>query len=262
MGKWAYSTEGFDRSVHTIDGVETVVYEIGEGPRLVYFHGGGTYPGFEWARDFADSFRMILPQHPNFGESGDAPFGTIDDYMLHYEMVFAALGLEHFHLMGASMGGHFAARYAGAHRDEIGRLVLVSPAGLKSENASIPDFSKVSPEELPGMFVADRAWLEPYWPSDPSPEWLALRAREQAAAFGTREDISETDRRLKEVLAGYEAPVLLLWGEHDRIVPTGFIPDWQALLPGAEVAIIPGGAHLLLDESAEARRVAKEWLLG
>jgi len=34
------------------------------------------------------------------------------------------------------------------------------------------------------------------------------------------------------------------------------------LLPGAEVAIIPGGGHLLLDESEEARRAAKEWLLG
>ena len=55
--------------------------------------------------------------------------------------------------------------------------------------------------------------------------------------------------------------MLLLWGSADQVVPTGFIPDWQKALPGADVEVIPGGAHLLLDENAQARRVAKEWLL-
>jgi len=25
------------------------------------------------------------------------------------------------------------------------------------------------------MFVTDPAWIEPYWPAEPSPEWLAVR---------------------------------------------------------------------------------------
>ena len=263
MSKWAYSTEGFERSTHMIDGVETVVYAIGpqDAPPVVYFHGGGTYHGFEWARDFADAFRMILPYHPNFGESGDAPFTAIADYMLHYEMLFAALGLERFHLMGASTGGHFAARYAGAHRDEIDRLVLQAAAGLLSENASLPPFHEISHADTPKWLVADLDWVAPFWPAEPSEEWMALRERELRAVTASREDLAETDRLLKQALAGYDGPVLLLWGEQDRTVPTGYIPDWQAILPGAEVAVIPGGAHLLLDESAEARRVAKEWLL-
>jgi hypothetical protein len=37
MSKWAYSTEGFDRIVHRVDGIETVTYAIGEGEPLVYF---------------------------------------------------------------------------------------------------------------------------------------------------------------------------------------------------------------------------------
>jgi len=260
MSTWAYSTEGFKRSTWRIDGVETVVYEIGSGDPVVYFHGGGTYHGFEWARDFADSFRMILPIHPGFGESGDGTFTGMDDYILHYEMLFAAMGLETFDLMGASMGGHMAARYAGEHRDEIGRLILVSPAGLKSERASIPDWSKIPPDEQRAMFVADLAWLDPFWPEEPGPEWLALRQREGAAAMRTREDIEATDRKLREVLAGFDRPVLLLWGEIDKVVPVGFIPDWQFVLPGADTAVIPGGGHLLLDESIASRRAAKEFL--
>lgn len=260
MSKWAYSTEGFRRSVYRIDGVETVIYEIGEGEPVVYFHGGGTYHGFEWARDFADSFRMILPYHPNFGESGDADFTSVRDYVLHYEMLFAAMGLERFHLMGASTGGHFAARYAGAHRDEVDRLVLNAPAGLLSENASIPDWSKIDHARTPEWLVVDTEWLEPYWPREPSKEWMDLRLRELGAVMASREDLRETDRLLHEALAGYEGPVLLLWGEADRTVPTGFIPDWQELLPQAEVAIIPDAGHLLLDESVAARLATLEWL--
>jgi len=259
---WAYSTEGFERTVHRIDGVESVVYAIGEGAPLVYFHGGGTYHGFEWARDFADAFRVYAPIHPNFGESGDADFAGLDDYLTHYEMLFAALGLEEFHLVGASMGGHMAARYAGEHAEEIGRLALVSPAGLKSSNAAIPDFSKIAPADLPAMFVADPAWLEPFWPSRPSEEWLALRARESAAAFRTREEPEVSDAKLRVALEGFDRPSLLLWGGADRIVPPGFIPDWQAVLPEAELAVIEGGGHLLLDESVPSREALRRFLLG
>ena len=261
----AYSTEGFTRSTWRIDGIETVVYEIGpkntDAHPVVYFHGGGTYHGFEWARDFADTFRMIVPIHPDFGESGDAGFTGMGEYIQHYEMLFAAMGLETFHLMGASMGGHMAARYAGEHRDETGRLILIAPAGLKSDTASIPDWTRIAPAEARAMFAADLAWLDPYWPAEPSREWLALREREAGASMRTREDIELTDRKMREALAGFDRPVLLLWGSADRVVPTGFIPDWQEVLPHAEVAAIPGGAHLLLDEFEEARRVAKEWLL-
>lgn len=266
MSEFAYSTEGFTRTAWRIDGVESVVYEIGpedaDAPVAVYFHGGGTYHGFEWARDFAHRFRMVVPIHPGFGESGDGDFTTMDDYVLHYEMLFAAMGLDHFHLIGASMGGHMAARYAGQHEEAIDRLILVSPAGLKSDRASIPDWSKVPPGEMRAMFVADLAWLDPFWPEEPGPEWLALRQREAGAAMRTREDIEHTDRRLREVLAGFDRPTLLLWGSADQVVPTGFIPDWQAVLPGADLAVIEGGAHLLLDESADARKAALDFLQG
>jgi pimeloyl-ACP methyl ester carboxylesterase len=233
MNKWAYSTEGFDRIVHRVDGIETVTYAIGQGEPLVYFHGGGTFHGFEWVRPLADEFRVFCPYHPNFGESGDAAFDGIGDYASHYELLFPALGLDTFHLAGASMGGHMAARYAAANPGDIDKLVLVSPAGLKSEHASMPDFSRIAPQDLPKMFVADPAWIEPFWPSEPSPEWLAVRQRESAAAFASREDLAATDRALRQGLEGFDRPTLLLWGEADRIVPLGYARDWQDVLPHA-----------------------------
>jgi pimeloyl-ACP methyl ester carboxylesterase len=262
MSKWAYSTEGFDRIVHRVDGIETVTYAIGRGEPLVYFHGGGTFHGFEWVRPLANEFRVYCPYHPNFGESGDAPFDQMADYVQHYEMLFPALGLDTFHLAGASMGGHMAARYAAANPGDIDRLVLISAAGLKSERASVANFAGVAPEDIPKMFVTDPEWIEPYWPANPSPEWLAVRQRESRAAFASREDVDATDRALRQGLKGFDRPTLILWGEKDRVVPLAMAQDWLEVLPHAELEVIPNGSHLLPDEFPEAVDVLRSYLRG
>ncbi len=56
-----------------IDGVDTVIKVIGKGPAVLALHGAATIEGYEWARDLADRFRIYLPFHPGFGESGPAP---------------------------------------------------------------------------------------------------------------------------------------------------------------------------------------------
>lgn len=262
MTKWAYSTEGFERIVRRVEGVESVTYAIGEGEPLVYFHGGGTFHGFEWVRALANEFRVYCPYHPNFGESGDAPFDQMADYVAHYELLFPALGLDTFHLAGASMGGHMAARYAAANPGDIDKLVLNAPAGLISQNAAMPDFAQVAPQDLPKMFVTDPKWIEPFWPADPSPEWQALRDRESRAAFASREDIATTDRALRQGLKGFDRPTLLIWGEADRIVPPSYAKDWQEVLPHAELALIPNGSHLLFDEFPAAVEALQNFLEG
>ena len=260
MQKWAYSTDGYERTVHRIDGIETVVYAIGQGEPLVYFHGGGTFHGFEWSRALANDFRVYHPIHPNFGESGDAPFDQMADYVTRYEMLFPALGLDTFHLAGASMGGHMAARYAAANPGDIDKLVLNAAAGLKSDQAQVGNFGQVAPDQIRFMFVTDPAWIEPYWPTNPTPEWQALRDREQRAAFASREDADATDRALRQGLKGFDRPTLLLWGEKDKVVPPSFVQEWQEVLPEAEVAMIPNGSHLLLDEFPAAVEALRNFL--
>ncbi len=150
MSEFAYSMAGFTRHETEVNGIAQIWWEIGAGaPQsspCVYFHGGGTYHGFDWARDWADRFRMILPHHPNFGESGDADFNCMDDYAAHYRAFFAAIGLARFDLIGASMGGYLAATYAARNQAQIGKLVLVSPAGLRSDQAPFPNFAAIPPE--------------------------------------------------------------------------------------------------------------------
>ena len=83
----------FVREEMTIDGVKTVVHSAGSGEPLVLFHGAGTVDGFDFAEPWTDKFRVIVPYHPGFGESGDDPtFTDIHDYVMHYLELFDALG--------------------------------------------------------------------------------------------------------------------------------------------------------------------------
>ena len=65
----------FVREELTIDGVKTVVHTAGKGDPLVLFHGAGTVDGFDFAETWADKFRVIVPYHPGFGDSGADPQG-------------------------------------------------------------------------------------------------------------------------------------------------------------------------------------------
>jgi len=260
MSETAYSTEGFTAHEASVNGIAHIWWEIGEGSPCVYFHGGGTYHGFEWARDWAGHFRMILPHHPNFGESGDADFNSIADYAAHYRAFFDMLGLTRFHLVGASMGGYLAATYAAHNAAQIDRLVLVSPAGLRHPRAPFPDFANIPPEQHPALFAADPDWIAPYWPARPGPQWMALRIREASASMRARGEPDVTYAQLLEDLDVLGVPTLLLWGAKDRILPLPLLEEWQHRLPQAKSVVIPDGSHLLLDEFVEAREAALEFL--
>src|SRR3989304_2779425 len=66
----------------SVNGVDAVVLTAGEGEPLVFFHGAGTVTGFDALLPLAERCRLIVPNHPGFGLSGDDPsIGSIPDYL-------------------------------------------------------------------------------------------------------------------------------------------------------------------------------------
>ena len=121
----------FARETHTINGVKTVVHTAGSGEPVVFFHGAGTIDGFDFAEPWAERFRVIVPYHPGFGESGDDPtFTDLHDYVMHYLELFDALRLDRFNLVGLSLGGYLAAKFASEHGHRVKKLALIAPAGM------------------------------------------------------------------------------------------------------------------------------------
>src|SRR5271170_6970645 len=115
------------------------------GPPVVMLHGGG--PGASaWSNFgrnlpvFAARFRTLLVDQPGFGESAKPPVAG------HY-FTFAAeavaglldeLGIDRVHLIGNSLGGGTAVRFALRFPERADRLVLMAPGGL-GLNVVAPD---------------------------------------------------------------------------------------------------------------------------
>ena len=50
-------------------------------------------------------------------------------------------------------------------------------------------------------------------------------------------------------LSTITVPTLLVWGEHDRVVPADDAPEWLDRLPSARLLVIPGAGHVPMFET-------------
>jgi 4,5:9,10-diseco-3-hydroxy-5,9,17-trioxoandrosta-1(10),2-diene-4-oate hydrolase len=112
---------------------------------VVLLHGGG--PGASaWSNFgrnlpvFAARFRALMPDQPGFGRSAAPPVDG--NYFTFSARALASLldelGIERVHLVGNSLGGGTAVRFALDYPDRAGRLALMGPGGL-SLNVFAPD---------------------------------------------------------------------------------------------------------------------------
>jgi len=250
----------FQRETHSINGVKTVLLTAGGGEPLVFLHGGGTFHGFDFALPWAERFRVIIPFHPGFGESGDDPaLSDMHDYVMHYLDLFDALGLDKVRLVGFSLGGFLAAKFAMEHGHRIHRLVLVGPAGLNDKAHPNTDVFKLAPEQMAAMLVSNFAVIKPYLPEKPDLDFLAARYREGGTLARLLWD-RPWDPDLPRYLHRVTVPTLLVWGADDRLVPAQQAESWRRLIPKAEIAIFAGGGHLVLDEKREAVDAVQQFL--
>lgn len=243
-----------------INGIDTLVQTAGEGDPLVYLHGGGTVTGFEALLPLAERHRLIVPHHPGYGGSADDPsIDSIDDYLHHYLDLFDALDIQEFSLIGHSLGGWIAARFAVDHRERLRRLVLIAPVGLNVPEHPTVDLFTVRDEELLSYLSADLSIFAGKVPMPPTAEFLAARYREATSMARVAWE-RPYDRKLPRWLHRVTVPTLLLWGDADRLVPAGQADTWAKLIPASSSRLIPGCGHLLVDESAQAIQAIDEFV--
>jgi pimeloyl-ACP methyl ester carboxylesterase len=239
-----------------INGIDTVVLEAGSGPPLVYLHGAGTVTGFDFATPWSRAFRVVIPYHPGFGPSADDPAADdIRDYALHYLELFDTLELPQFRLVGQSMGGFIATRFAVEHGERIEKLALVCPIGLPvPPGQATVNFLAVPPEELPALLAHDPQTVIKHLPAGaPSADFIAERVKEGATASRVLGDGKRTfDSKLPRYLHRLTMPTLLVWGKQDRLTPTAQHETWAKALPNAKVRLFDNAGHLVLDESPAA----------
>jgi pimeloyl-ACP methyl ester carboxylesterase len=251
-------TKAFERLEFDVNGTPTVVLATGDStaPPLVFLHGAGTFHGWEFTEPWTAQFRVLIPHHPGYGESGDIEhLRDVHDLVLHYTELFDQLHLTRgVNLVGFSLGGLVAARFAIEQKHRLRRLVLVAPAGLRVPDVAVDDLFRIPPEELTGRLVHRMETILPHLPTDPHDvDFIVDRYREtRTTAIMMWEQ--PYDRVLPRWLGRVDTPTLVLWGEEDRLLPAELAPAWVALLPRATAATFPDAGHLVLDESEEARQ--------
>jgi len=122
------------RSLHRVLGVDLSVHDGGgDKPTLLCLHaighGGGDFAQVEAA--FGADWRVITVDWPGHGHSGpDTEPVSAQRYAVLLDALISELKLEHVVLLGNSIGGAAAMRYAAAHPENVRALVLANPGGL------------------------------------------------------------------------------------------------------------------------------------
>jgi pimeloyl-ACP methyl ester carboxylesterase len=242
----------FERETHVINGVKTVVYTAGHGEPVVFFHGGGTVDGFDFAEPWTSKFRVIVPYHPGFGESGDEPsYTSLQDYVMHYLELFDVLKLDRFSLVGLSLGGQLAALFASQHGHRLKKLALIAPVGMIDPQYPMIDLLAVPGDQLPGMLVSDFEVLKKRLPEKPDLEFIGERYRE-SATFARLFWEHPGDPKFMRYLHRIKMPTMILWGDEDKLVPVQQSELWRKFVPNAEIKIYKGAGHLAHLEKPEA----------
>jgi pimeloyl-ACP methyl ester carboxylesterase len=244
----------FETLSFEIDGVSTVVKAIGRGPAVIALHGAATIEGHQWARGLGDRFRVYLPFHPGFGESGAAPHIVgMQDLIIHYLHLLSALKLDRPHMVGHSMGGWMAAEIAAVAGERFNRLVLNAPAGLNHPDHPAANVPAIPPSEFPGYLAHNVDVALKYFPggseAPPPEEFAAARQREGEALGNILKVHGFGHPNLGRWLRRIPNETLIVWGERDRMVPAAQARIWADLIPKAQVLLVPGVGHFAMQEA-------------
>lgn len=233
----------------------------GDGPPLVFLHGWGLgYRSYKRGlrRLVELGLRVYAPGLPGLG--GTAHLPDADHSMPGYARWVAdfldAVGVtEPVTLVGHSFGGGVGIRAAHDHPDRVARLVLVNSIGGA---VWLKDGSRVrAMAERPlwdwGLhFQADVMPLRqlrrvvPVVLEDAVPNLLRnplgmVRAGQLARRADLTAELTELRRR--------ELPVVIIWGEQDRVVPQLAFESLREAL-GGECITVPGSHGWLLADPA------------
>jgi pimeloyl-ACP methyl ester carboxylesterase len=256
-------TLNLERLTFDVNGTSTVVLAAGDpgAPPLVFLHGAGTWHGWGFSEPWTSTHRVLIPFHPGYGLSDDLEgLSEVHDLVIHYVALFDQLGLTaDVDLVGLSLGGLLAARFAIEQKHRLRRLVLCCPAGLRAPDVPVDDLFRIPPDEILGRLAHRMETLQPHLPEDPNDvDFTVDRYRELRTTALMLWD-HPFDRVIPHWLGRVDIPTLIVWGDEDRLLPPALASAWGALLPDATVKTFPDAGHLVLDESPDAAAAVAEF---
>jgi len=221
---------------------KTFLLEAGEksAPTVVLLHGSCSNSAFWFGEMLALSqmYHVCAVDIP--GEAGNSEDNRLDlkteVYANWLKETMGALGIERASLVGNSLGGWMALRFAVSYPERVEKLALIATSGLSKQSPATMDTtdegkaglesevkeSAKLPEEVEAFI---NLILEGYLP-----------IREELPVF--------SDEQLRSLTM----PVLFVAGENDVMTDTKAAADrLKAILPQAETHLLKNTGHIVLN---------------
>jgi pimeloyl-ACP methyl ester carboxylesterase len=237
---------------------QTQVIEDGAGAPLLYLHGvDGVCEGDPFLARLAQRHHVVAPMLPGFGaSSGTEQLRDIHDLIYYQLDLLDALGLRGLPVVGHSLGGMIAAELAAVQPERLSALVLIDAFGLWNPQYPVADFFVMSPKDLAAAtyYDADSPIAKQAAEAPESNEAYVAFALERAKSLATAAKYlwPLPNRGLAARAHRISAPTLVLWGEADKIAPPQYAQEFKALIPQAEIEIVPKAGHLPQVEQLDA----------
>ena len=263
-----------------VGGARVGFVRMGEGPSVLLVHGlAGSWENWlENIPALARRHTTIAVDLPGFGRS-ELPRGEISiPYYARFTGAFLdALGTGRVALVGSSMGGLIAADAAATDPRRVTRLVLVSAPGPGRRSAPPEEAGRPSlGRALAGAAARRSGWLMRssalrglalgrlvHDPDRISPRLIGRLAKGVArpASMVARRATVRNDVGTR--IHGITAPTLLVWGEHDQVVPPHVAGYYEQAVRDARRVIFPDTGHApMIERPALFNRLVLEFLAG
>ncbi len=210
--------------------------------RLIYLFGIAGHAELSPAMRAVESagWEITVPSVPGFdGAPGFQPRDEYLDWLTTFWDSIAATGAAPCPLVGASVGGMFAAELAALRPEIVTGIALLAPFGIA--DASNPGFNVYgtpAPERMAHLFAKE------------VPEAFVRRfahfSDEEAPVASYLSDVAAAnilwplgDRGTKKRLHRITVPRLTLWGDLDEVNPVGNAASWGG------ATVIAGAGHLM-----------------
>lgn len=203
------------------------------GETVLLFH-GKNFNGYYW-KDVIPflsnaGYRVVVPDQVGWGRS--------DKPNIHYSFHLLAantlklldsLGVNKVHVIGHSMGGMLATRFALMYPQRVGKLIYENPIGLEDYKTFVPyqPVEKQAEVERGATFESYKKYQQTYYPEWKQTYEQYAAAQADALNYGSKEQAAWANALTYQMI--YEQPVvyefknitqptLIIMGQEDRTV--------------------------------------------